>query len=202
VKLDESCSRSPSVLEQEARSHDDGCHAPGRVRWRARTPSTRTWPLPSTSPRKRPAGSRGVASTRTSRSCGTRQAPGARATRPSVRPVAAGAMCARLTRAKTDAVSASTAAAVATRTTRSRAAPLPSDLPDASRGRRRGASTQRRWMPCAVRATAAPRARSSAHPGWGRSSIVRIRAHVNRRPAALCFRGVTRAGVTPQKPMR
>jgi hypothetical protein len=82
-------------------------------------------------------------------------------------------------------------------TTRSRVEPLPSDLPDASRGRRRGASTQRRWMPCAVRATAAPRASSPAHPGWERSSIIRIRAHVNRRPAALCFRGVTRAGVTP-----
>jgi hypothetical protein len=140
-------------------SQDDGCLAPGRVGWRARTPSTRTWPLPSTSPRKRPAGSRGVASTRTSRSCGTRQAPGARATRPSVRPVAAQATCARLTRRKADAVSTSTAAAVATRTTRSRVERLPSDLPDAARETRRElqplaersrarGSVTRRWMPC------------------------------------------------------
>jgi hypothetical protein len=181
VKLDESCSRSPSVLEQEARSHDDGCHAPGRVRWRARTPSTRTWPLPSTSPRKRPAGSRGVASTRTSRSCGTRQAPGARATRPSVRPVAAGATCARLTRTKADAITASTAAAVATRamfarltrtkadaitastaaavaarTTRSRVERLPSDLPDAAR------ETRRELQPLAERS----RARGSVTRRW------------------------------------
>jgi hypothetical protein len=52
------------------------------VRSRARSPSTRLWPLAISSPRMRPAGSRGVASTRTSRSCGTRHAPRAPASAP------------------------------------------------------------------------------------------------------------------------
>ena len=119
-------------------------------------------------------------------------APAPRATRPSVRPVAARAMFARLTRTKADAVSPSTTAAVATRTTRSSprtCRTLRVDVEEEPRPNDAGCH--------APRPTPAPRASSPAYPGWGRSSIIRNRAHVNRRPAALCFRGVTRAGVTP-----